>query len=247
MAVVVITGASSGIGEATARELARRGHKVVLAARRVQRLDALAAALSPAEVLVVPTDVTVSGDLEQLARLTMERFGAIDVWINNAGMGGGVPWYEQSPEHIGQVVGVNLTAALLGVRAALPYMRQQNRGLFINIGSVSGSIGTVGLYSATKFGIRGLSESLRRELAPFGVRVSLVSPGFVRTEMTQGVNFPMPSPDTVARAIARLIRHPRREVVVPGYYRVATALNRLCPALVDRIIARWARSRLLGR
>ncbi|HEY3368740.1 MAG TPA: SDR family NAD(P)-dependent oxidoreductase [Symbiobacteriaceae bacterium] len=234
MAVVVITGASSGIGEATARLLAREGHKLALAARRVERLEALAAELAGlTDVLVVRADVAQPADLEDLARQAGERFGAIDVWINNAGIGNGPPWYEQDPAAIARVIDTNLTGPILGARAALPWMRKQGSGLIINIGSVAGSIGTAGVYSATKFGLRGFSESLRREVARFGVKVAHVSPGFIRTEMTASVRMRMPSADVAARVIARLIRRPKREVVVPGWYRMLIALNRISPALVD--------------
>lgn len=236
MAVVVITGASSGIGEAAARLLAARGHRLVLGARRLDRLHALAAELSgQTDVLILSTDVSQWQDLETLASRAVERFGRLDVWISNAGVGLQPPWWEEGAEAIQHVIDTNLTGAILGARAALPQMIRQGRGHLINIGSVAGWVGVSGVYSATKFGLRGHTESLRREAGRYGVRVSLVTPGFIRTEMTAAIRFPMPGPETVARVIARLIERPRREVVVPGWYRLLIGLNRLSPGLIDRL------------
>ncbi|HYF94631.1 MAG TPA: SDR family NAD(P)-dependent oxidoreductase [Symbiobacteriaceae bacterium] len=249
MAVVVITGASSGIGAATARELAGRGHKLVLAARRIERLMELESELSgAAEVLAVQADVADAAQVEMLARKAAERFGTIDVWINNAGTGPGSTWYELAPAAIEHVVNVNLTAPLLAVRAALPYMRRQGRGHFINVASVAGHIGTNSVYSATKFGLRGFSEALGREVARFGVRVSVISPGFIRTEMTPDVKWSMPGPEVIARAILRLMRRPKREVVVPGWYRVLIWLNAHFPWVGDMILSKKHKSgKKIGR
>lgn len=237
MAVVVITGASSGIGEATARELAARGHRLVLAARRVDRLEALAAELSAkTDLLVVQTDMGDGAQVAELARKAAERFGSIDVWVNNAGMGPQRPVWENDPADIGRVIDVNLTGPILSVPAAVPYMLKQGRGHFINVASVAGHIGTNPVYSATKFGLRGFSEALGRELWSKGIRVSVVSPGYIATEMTRGKQLRMPGPEGVARAIARLIRRPKREVVVPGWYRVLIWLGAHFPWIVDRIL-----------
>jgi short-subunit dehydrogenase len=236
VAVVVITGASSGIGEATARELAAQGHKLVLAARRADRLEALAGELTGrCEVLTVQADMGVAEQVEALARQTVERFGAIDVWINNAGLGPQKPWLQADPADLKQVVDVNLTAPILAARAVVPYMKAQGRGHFINVASVAGHIGTWGVYSATKFGLRGFSEALRRELMPYGIKVSVVSPGFIATEMTKHRKIKMPGPEVVARAIARVVRRPRRELVVPGSYRFLIWLNAHFPWLVDQV------------
>lgn len=227
MKIIVLTGASSGIGEATARQLAAEGHTLVLVARRIERLQALAQSLGP-NVHPYAADLTDPTAVQALADWTGERFGRIDVWINNAGMGGPMPWWKRGLEPIQRVTNLNLVTPMASVTAALPYM--QRGSLFINIASVAGHVGSAGLYSATKFGLRGLSESLRRELRPLGIRVSILSPGFVRTEMTEDVKFPMPGPDVIARAISRLVRRPRREVVVPGWYRLLIWLDRLAPA-----------------
>lgn len=231
--VVVITGASSGIGEAIARELARQGCRLVLAARRVERLEALAASLGP-DVLCVATDVTADGALTELAAAAAARFGHIDVWVNNAGIGlQGRRWWEQDVADIDQVLNTNLRAVVLGVQAALPGMLERGRGHFIQIGSVAGLVGSSGVYSATKFGVTGFNDALRRELRGRGIHVSLVAPGFIATEMTERLRMRMPGPEIVARAVARLIQRPRRLVIVPWWYRLAVWLERLSPALVD--------------
>ncbi|MGE5590871.1 MAG: SDR family NAD(P)-dependent oxidoreductase [Bacillota bacterium] len=243
MAVVVITGASSGIGEAAARALAARSHKLVLAARRVDRLEALEKELSAhTEVVTVQTDVARPEDLEELARRAAERFGGIDVWINNAGVGHRLPWWDKDAEGVRHVVDVNLTGPILAVRAALPYMLPKRRGHFINVASVAGHVGTTGVYSATKFGLRGFTEALRRELLPHGIRVSLLTPGFIRTEMTRNNPFPMPSAEVAGRVIVHLVERPRREVVVPGWYRLVISFNRWFPGVTDWVTSRYFRA-----
>lgn len=237
--IIVLTGASSGIGEAAARQLAAEGHTLILAARRLDRLEQLAAELGP-QVHPYAVDLSVPGEVQGLADFVGQRFGQIDVWINNAGMGGPRPWWTKGLEPIQQVVNLNLVTPLASVGAALPYMRPGAH--FINIASVAGHIGSAGLYSATKFGLRGLSESMRRELRPKGIDVSYVSPGFIKTEMTTNVPIPMPGPELIARAISRLIRRPRPEVVVPGWYRLLIWFERFTPtALADFLFAQGQR------
>jgi short-subunit dehydrogenase len=243
MAVVVITGASSGLGEATARVLAGEGHTLVLAARRADRLEALAARLTEelaghAEILVVPTDVADPDQVEGLIQRALERFGRIDVWVNNAGVGPASPWWEASRAEVERVIGVNFTAPLLADRALIPVLIAQGSGHIINVASVAGHIGTTGLYSATKFGVRGHTEALRRELKRYGIHVSIVSPGFVDSEMTRRHGRKLPPARIVGEAIARLIRRPRREVVVPGWYRVLIWVSRLSAALTDRVLSK---------
>lgn len=239
MAGVVITGASSGIGAATAQLLAAQGYPLVLAARRREQLQALAAELAGrAPILAVRADVTVWSDVEGLARQAADFHGGFAVWVNNAGVGSQGSWWQQGPEAIDRVIDTNLRGAMYGARAALPWLMRRGGGHIINVGSVAGAIGVSGVYSATKFGLRGHTEALRREVARRGIRVSLVTPGFVRTEMTAHLTFPMPPAALVARAIAGLMRRPRREVVVPGWYRVPIWLNRVCPGLVDWLMSR---------
>lgn len=236
MAIIVLTGASSGIGEATARQLAQEGHTLVIAARRLERLQALASELKT-EVHVFQADVSKPDQVKALAEFAAERCGRIDVWINNAGIGGSfvgnweVDWLEQ-------ILDTNLLSPVISVAAAVPYMK--GKGHFINIASVAGHIGTSPLYSATKWGLRGFSEGLRRELEPQGIKVSIVSPGFVRSEMTAARGSNLPGPEIVAKAISNVIKRPRREVVVPGWYRALIWLERLMPVgLSDQVVRKF--------
>ncbi|HZY11366.1 MAG TPA: SDR family NAD(P)-dependent oxidoreductase [Beijerinckiaceae bacterium] len=244
MAVIVITGASSGIGEATAKALAARGHSLVVAARRTDRLKQLVLETDAADrILIVPADVSEPSALKALADAAGERFGHIDVWINNAGVSypDTVPWWELAPERIENIVRVNFTAPIWSVGAALPWLKKSKNPQIINIGSVSGFVAIKGIYSATKFGIRGLTEAMRRELAKEGVSTSMVSPGYVRTELTANRDrvSNMPGPEIVVKKIVNLVEQgPRRNVVVPGYYRVPIWLNTLLPGFVDFALGR---------
>ncbi|MBF6591798.1 MAG: SDR family NAD(P)-dependent oxidoreductase [Ktedonobacterales bacterium] len=234
--VAIVTGASSGIGAATARELARRGATVVLAARRAEELEAQAAVITAAggQALVVLTDMTDAAQVARLAARTLEVYGRVDVLVNNAGLGADRAFARTAPEDITHTVQVNLLGTMLLTRALLPEMLRQRRGAIIAVASVAGLIAAEPIYSATKYGVRGFMLSLRRQVAGSGVSVSLVSPGFIRTPLTRGLRVPlMPGPEVVARRIARLITHPRREVVVPRYYRVAVFFERTMPWLVD--------------
>lgn len=238
--VAIITGASSGIGAATALELARRGARVVLAARRQDELAGVEAAIKAAggEALAVPTDVTDKRQLERLVARTNEAFGRIDILVNNAGVGSRTAFAETSGEEIEAALSVNLVGAMLLTRLALPGLLERRQGTIIAVASVAGHIGTSPIYSATKFGLRGFCIGLRRELLKSGVSVSLVSPGFIRTSITNGRRSRMPGPEIVARAIARLAVHPRREVVVPGSYRLAIWAERALPGMADRALSK---------
>jgi short-subunit dehydrogenase len=233
--IALVTGASGGIGQATARELARQGASVVLAARRADLLDALASELSASGVdsLAVPTDLTDSTQIEPLVERALKRFGRIDILVNNAGIGSSRSLAKTSPDAIRRELEVNLVGAVLLTRAVLPGMLERKRGAIISIASVAGHIAVEPLYSATKFGVRGFSYALRRQVRGSGVTVSVVSPGFIRTPMTRGNKAPMPGPEIVARKVAALVRKPKREVIVPGIYRVALWFEHYLPWLVD--------------
>ena len=236
--IAIVTGASSGIGEATAWELARRGAHVVLAARREDKLTANAAAITDAggKAIAIPTDVT---DAEQISRLvvrTEELFGRVDILVNNAGMAWKEPYTRNSVEQIRQSINVNLLGAILLTRAVLPGMLRQRRGAIISVASVAAHIAVDPLYSATKYGLRGFSLSLRRQLAGTGISVSLVSPGFIRTPLNRHMRLPMPGPQIVATAIADLASRPRREVVVPRPYSVLIFAEHLFPWAADLFI-----------
>jgi short-subunit dehydrogenase len=233
--VAIVTGASSGIGAATARELARRGAVVVLAARRVDALEAQAEAIREAggRTLVIPTDVSDRDQLMDLADRTLTRFGRVDVLVNNAGVSWSRPLASTRPDDLIGVLEVNLLAALLLTRAVLPGMLDRRHGAVITIGSLSGRVAMEPLYSASKYGLRGFSLALRRQLAGTGVSASLVSPGKVRTAMTAHVNADMPEPEVVAEAVADLVTHPRREVVIPGRHYAIAWLEQALPRMAD--------------
>ncbi len=181
--VIIITGASLGIGAATAKLLAAQGAKLVLAARSVDKLEQLAAALET-DSLVVPTDMTQGTDLEHLVAKTLERYGRIDGLVNNAGYGQYGPLEMLTEEAIRRQFEVNVIGLLLLTQRVIPTMRAQGRGRIVNISSLSGLVALPfsGLYHASKFALEGLSDSLRMELAPFGIQVALVEPGPVKTE-----------------------------------------------------------------
>ncbi|MCL4493729.1 MAG: SDR family oxidoreductase [Firmicutes bacterium] len=187
--VVVITGASSGIGEATARILASRGTRLVITARRKDRLDAIASELVAAGCEVEPMEVDVTNlkQVEKARDLALERFGRIDVWINNAGL---MPLAYMEKLHVDEwerMVDVNIKGVLYGIAAALPAMIRQDDGHIINIASVAAhKVGLGGVvYSGTKFAVRAITEGLRMELVSNHrhIRTTLISPGLVETEL----------------------------------------------------------------
>ncbi len=190
--VALVTGASSGIGDATARALAAEGARVVLAARRLDRLDALAADIEAAggEALVVETDVTDRPACERLVSATLDRFGRLDVLVNNAGV---MPLSFVANARVDeweQMVDVNLKGVLYVTAAALPHMTEQKGGHIVNVSSVAGRRVFVGgaVYCATKFAVTAFSEGLRMELGPrYGIRVTCIEPGAVATELPEAI------------------------------------------------------------
>ncbi len=232
--VVIITGASSGIGAATARHLAARGAKPVLFARRAAQLRRLADAIRQdgGEALVVPGDVTQSPDVQRLMRETLDAFGRIDALVNNAGMGGGLSLCDTRDDLLRQVLEVNALGCALCAKYAVPHLPRG--GVIVNIGSVAGEVATIGMYTASKFAVRGFNDALRREVKGRGIRVVLVAPGFIRTEMTAGLRYDMPGPEVVARAIEKALRSPRRKIVTPWWYRPLMCLGKI-PLVADAI------------
>lgn len=237
--VAVITGASSGIGAETSRELARRGAAVVLGARRLDRLKEIVDEIerNGGRAVACQTDVTRREDVDRLIQAAVDRFGRLDALVNNAGTGLGADLWLSSDDAMERIVEVNLLAVARATRSAFAYLTRPG-GVIVNVGSVAGEGGGYGLYAATKYGVRGLSDALRRDLWHAGIAVVLVEPGFIRTEMTADLRLPMPGPGVVARAIAGSIERPRRLVVVPWYYVPAVWALRLTPApLMDRAFA----------
>jgi NADP-dependent 3-hydroxy acid dehydrogenase YdfG len=233
--VAIVTGASSGIGAATARELASRGASVVLAARRADRLAGELARIQQAGgvALAVPADVTDTSDITLLVGRATQAFGKVDILVNNAGAFWSTALAKSPPDKIVATTAANLVGAMLATRAVLPGMLDRGHGAIICVGSLSGRVAMEPVYSATKYGLRGFSLSLRRQLAGTGVSASLVSPGRIGTEMTSHITAPMPGPEVVATTIADLITRPRREVVVPAKHYLIAWLEQAFPALAD--------------
>lgn len=222
--VVVITGASSGIGDATAVLLAERGATIVLGARRPELLKALADRITRAggTAAYLQTDVTRRNDVSDLVTLACERYGKIDVLVNNAGIAPISPLDDLRVEEWEEMIDVNIKGVLYGIAAALPVFRKQGFGHFVNIASTAGhkTVPNQSVYSATKFAVRAISEGLRQE-AGDKLRVTIVSPGFVRTNLVETVahqalraqladfrdKFAIP-PEAIARAIVFAIEQP---------------------------------------
>lgn len=245
--VALVTGASRGIGAATARELARRGYALVLAARSQQRLEELAQECRQSGVaaLVVPTDLSSMADVERLAQIALHHFGRVDLVIHNAGLGGSGKLLAQTDPHaIRQLLAVNLEAPVALTRALLPHMIERGSGSFVFVGSVVGRVAvpTSVAYSASKHGLRGFALALRREVRRYGIDVTLVAPGFVATDMTARLRgIPKVTPERVARVIADAAVQPRREIVTPWYYRPICTLEMLFPWAIDVALRMWAR------
>jgi NADP-dependent 3-hydroxy acid dehydrogenase YdfG len=223
--VCAITGASSGIGEAIALELASRGAAVVLGARRTDRLEALATRIMAAggQVAVHSADVTQRADLERLVSAAVEQFGRLDVLVSNAGIARTSPMDELDIDGWNAMIDVNLRGVLHGIAAALPIFRRQGHGHLVTIVSTSGLkiVPTQAVYAGTKNAVRTLLEVLRQESTDGVLRTTSVSPGFVRTELVDRIDDPAVreqaqhrmaeigiSPDAVARAVAFAIEQP---------------------------------------
>src|ERR1700722_18995089 len=189
--VVVITGASSGLGEATARLLSAQGATVVLGARRVERLQSLANELTAhgGKALAIATDVTHRDQVKALADSAVEKYGRIDVMINNAGLMPHAPLERPKIDEWDRTIDVNIKGVLYGIAAALPHMKQQKSGHFINVSSVAGHRvrPTSTVYSATKTAVRVISEGLRQEVTPYNIRTTIISPGAVSSELLESI------------------------------------------------------------
>jgi NADP-dependent 3-hydroxy acid dehydrogenase YdfG len=209
--VVVITGASSGLGEATARLLAAEGASVVMGARRVERLKSLAGELTGkgGKALAVATDVTDREQVKGLVDAAVQAFGRIDVIVNNAGLMPQAPLERLKVDEWDQMIDVNIKGVLYGIAAVLPYMQRQNSGHIINVSSVAGHKVGPGftVYAATKHAVRALSEGLRQEVKPYNLRTTVISPGAVATELPSSVT----EPD-----VAERLRKFYAEVAVPA-------------------------------
>jgi NADP-dependent 3-hydroxy acid dehydrogenase YdfG len=196
--IVVITGASSGLGEATARGLSAQGARVVLGARRQDRIQSLAQELGgEGRAIAVATDVSDRAQVQALVDTAVRAFGRVDVMINNAGLMPQAPLERLKVGEWDRMIDVNIKGVLYGIAAALPYMQQQKAGHIINVSSVAGhKVGPgFAVYAATKHAVRALSEGLRQEVKPYNIRTTVISPGAVATELPGSVS----DPDTAAR------------------------------------------------
>jgi len=250
--VVLITGASSGFGEDAAWFFAAEGCKLVLAARRIDRLQTLAARLQKegAEAIAIPVDITNPDDIENMAQSAVALYGRIDILFNNAGIGR-VDWFENhsTDRDIQLLVHVNLIGLMQVTHAVLPQMIDQGSGHIINMSSVAGLIASplISSYSASKFGARAFTDALRREVAPLGIKVSGIYPGPASTEFGQHVgesetynsfrsNFNIRmSSEYVAKRVVDVAKRPRRSLVLPWWFNIIITIEILFPALVDGI------------
>lgn len=256
--VAIITGASEGIGQAIACNFVDEGARVVLGARSESKLRALAASLGAERALAVPTDVADPQQVQRLVARTVERFGAIDILVNSAGIGLYGLIEETNWEHFQRMWEVNFFGAVRCTRAALPHL-QERRGVVVNISSVAGKLALPYMsgYCATKFALNAYSTALRMELARAGVHVVTICPGRVKTQFHRsayrdGQNLPGIfrrressgiAPAVVARATLQAIQKRRREVVIPSRLRLAIAFRTLFPAFTDRMLQRIVRKR----
>lgn len=251
--VVLITGASSGFGEEAARLFVKEGCRVVLAARRLDRLQTLAESLQAqgGEALAFPVDITNLAEVELMVQSALDLYGQIDILFNNAGIGR-VDWFEKhTPERdIELLIQVNLIGLMQVTRAVLPHMLERRSGHIINMLSIAGLIAAplISSYSASKTGARAFTDALRREVTPLGIRVSGIYPGPASTEfgrhtgknpaynsLKKYINTRMSS-QYVARRVVDVAKRPRRSLVIPWWFRILTTFETIFPAVVDWIL-----------
>lgn len=250
--VVLITGASSGFGEDAALLFAKEGCKVVLAARRMDRLQDLAAKIQDAggEAMAIPVDIVNRADIDNMVETTLDLYSHIDILFNNAGIGR-VDWFEKMARErdIETLVHVNLTGLMQVTHAVLPHMLARRQGHIINMVSVAGLIAAplISTYSASKFGARAFTDSLRREVSPLGIKVSGIYPGPASTEFgrhigrnaaygaVRSVFTTRMTSEYVARRVVGVAKWPRRSLILPWWFRILTTFEALFPIVVDWI------------
>lgn len=248
----ILTGASSGIGRALALELAPAGGRLVLTARRADRLAEVQREVRQlgGQAVIVAGDITDGGLRQRALDAVQEHFGGLDCLINNAGVGALETVADTTSATLERIIEVNFLAVVEMTSLALPKLRQSPRAIVVNVGSILGhrSLPRYGAYCATKFALRGLSETLRAELAPVGVDVLLVSPGSTESEFldnmlvrdaSRAFRAPRVTPAaTVARQTVRAMAAGRREIIPSWSGRSLVWLNRFLPGTVDRLLSR---------
>ncbi len=249
----IVTGASSGIGRAIARELARQGGKVLCMARREDRLQAVAREIECAGgcVSCIAGDVTDAAVRARAMEAAVSKFGGLDILVNNAGVGAIGPFESADPQRVRRIMEVNFFALVEMTRLALPLLRQGRRPIIVNVSSILGRRGVPhnSEYGASKFAVHGFSEAIRAELAG-SIDVLVVSPGTTETEFFDqvieskgGPKWPehkAVSADVVARATVRAIRRGSHEITPYLWGKVLLTLNRISPWFVDKLMARYA-------
>ena len=255
--IAIVTGASSGIGEAAALEFASAGAKVVLAARRIERLERLAETIRAARgvALAVQTDVTIISQIRNLVQTTLDTFGRIDILANIAGAGY-YDWFEElSSDNLREHYEVNVIGLAELTREALPTMKAQRSGYILNMCSYSSVISAPPLtvYASTKYAVEGLTDGLRRELIPWGIKVMRIHPsGVTGTEFKakaardggiqfRSISFGQVTRERVARTLVRMVERPRRSVFLGRIYDGLAILNKLFPWTIDWASSIWVR------
>jgi short-subunit dehydrogenase len=248
----LLTGAAGGLGAEMARQLAARGARLALVDRNAGALGELVDTLraSGGEATAVTADLLDAGGCAGAAERAREVMGGIDLLVNSAGLQSFRVYVEEEPATIDRLIRLNLVAPMLLTRAVLPAMVEAGKGRIVNVGSTFGSIAFACFtaYSASKFGLRGFSEALRRELDGSGVGVTYVAPRAARTalntgavyRMAQAVKMPMDEPSRVAERVVEAVEHDRQELYLGWPESLFVRVNALLPRLVDRVMARFA-------
>ncbi|MCX6064304.1 MAG: SDR family NAD(P)-dependent oxidoreductase [Chloroflexi bacterium] len=254
--VILITGASSGFGADAARLFAAEGASVVLAARRIDKMQAEVKSIQAAggQAMATPVDINNSADIENMVRSVIENYGRIDILFNNAGFGR-LDWFDRLniERDVHTQISVNLTGLMEVTQAILPHMIAQGNGHIINMSSVAGWIAApmYTVYAATKFGVRGFTDALRREMSLHGIQVSGIYPGPAVTEFGQHTGesvlkgtFQAPAwtymtSEYVARRVVELAKNPRRALIIPWWFRPVLWLDYNFPGIVDWIVTQF--------
>ena len=253
---VIVTGASQGIGRAIALEFARHGARLALASRNRQALDEVAGLIKAqgGSAIVIPTDVTAAGAVEQLAQDAIRELGGIDILVNNAGIGMTAPIGDASSADVDAVFRLNVLAAAAAIRAVVPIMRAQHDGMIINISSMAGRIVVprIGYYSASKFALTAIGDALRMEEGHRGIKVMNVFPGTTRSNFGENrlgargrqahQRLPPVTAEKVAKRIANAVERNQRSVYISWIPdRAALVANWLAGWAISAVLRSWAR------